>query len=83
MMLALGRSLTTLYHIQGSLDDYNQAVARGAEAWKSWREVCMSYAQELPLVQRVSKIICQCAYIPFNRYLLLREAASFDRLEML
>lgn len=21
------------------MDDYNQAVAKGAEAWKSWREV--------------------------------------------
>ncbi len=35
--------LTTLYPVhnwlQGSLDDYNQAVAKGQEAWKKWREV--------------------------------------------
>ena len=47
--LSRGQVLTTpylmhnLYCIQGSLDDYNQAVAKGQEAWKKWREVKLHY----------------------------------------
>ena len=27
--------------MQGSVEDYRQAVQKAQEAWKTWREVCM------------------------------------------
>ena len=46
--------LTTPYHImfslvQGTVDEYNQAVAKGVEAWKSWREVCLTFISSVPI----------------------------------
>ena len=57
--------------LKGSLENYNQAVSKGVEAWKTWKEVSLKY-NNFPSANGLFNLI-------ILRFLDLKGVKLFDR----